>query len=292
MRRYIAVVLVTLAGSAAILCITFYEVNGTVRIWGQFYIWKLLSGKAHGGRHIPVNDVKIYCETFGSGPPVLVLHAGMDSIEGMSYQIRALAASHFVIAVDSRGHGRSTDGNGPLSYSQMSDDMVKVLDHLQIDRVDVVGWSDGGIIGVDLALRHPERVRKLVTIGANFDVDGLVPVAPSDGEVPRTPLRFWLFGSGAAHWPAFYRKVCTMWKTQPHYTLSDLGRIQAPTLVMAGEHDVIKREHTDQLAKAIPGSQEFILVGASHAAPIEKPEIINGKILNFFDDGLTPAKPE
>ncbi len=286
MKRYIAIALVTLAGLAAVLCTTFYAVDGPVRRWGQFYLWKVFSGKAHGGQHIRIDEISIYCETFGAGPPILVLHGGLGSIEGMSYQIRALATSHFVSAVDSRGHGRSTDANAPLSYSLMSDDMVKVLDHLRINRVDVVGWSDGGIIGLDLAMRHPERVRRLVAISANYDVDGLVGGISSVDEVPRAPLRYRLFAPNPAHWPALYRKVVTMWQTQPHYTLSDLGHIEAPTLVMAGEHDAIKRAHTDQLANAIPGSHESIIAGATHSVPIEKPEIVNPKILNFLDGSI------
>jgi pimeloyl-ACP methyl ester carboxylesterase len=254
--------------------------------WGQFYIWKFLCGKAHGDQRIRVDGVLIYCETFGAGPPVLVLHGGLGSIEGMSNQIRALAASHFVIAVDSRGHGRSTDGSAPLSYSRMSDDMVQVLDSLRIDRVDVVGWSDGGIIGLDLAMRHPERIRRLVAISANYDVNGLVGGIPSLGKVPRAPLRYWVLATDRGRWPALYRKVVTMWQTQPNYTLSDLGHIKAPTLVMAGEYDLIEREQTDQLAQAIPGSRESIIAGASHSVPVEKPRIVNAEILSFLDNPL------
>jgi pimeloyl-ACP methyl ester carboxylesterase len=276
------IALVTVAGLAAIIYTTFYVVSEPMRRWDQFLVWKVLSGKAHGGQRIRFDDISIYYETFGAGSPVLVLHGGLGSIEAMSYQIRALATSHLVVAVDSRGHGRSTDGDAPLSYSLMSDDVVKILDHLQIDRVDIVGWSDGGIIGLDLAMRHPERVRRLVAIGANYDVDGLAFI-PSVEEVPRTPLRYRFLAPDPTHWPILYRKVVAMWLTQPHYTLSDLGHIKAPTLVMAGEYDAIKREHTDQLAKAISGSHESIIAGATHSLIIEKPKIVNLKILSFLD---------
>lgn len=285
MKKYTVITLVTLAGSIAILCATVFAADEPVRRWGQFYLWKVFSGKAHGGQHIRVDDASIYCETFGAGPPVLVLHGGVGSMEDMSFQIRALAKSHFVIAVDSRGHGRSTGANAPLSYSLMSDDMVKVLDSLKINRVDVVGWSDGGIIGLDLAMRHPERIRRLVAIGANYNPDGL-GYTPSVGEVPRIAIRYWLLAPDPAQWPALYSNVVTMWRTQPQYTLNDLGHIKAPTLVMAGEDDLIKREHTDQLAKAIPGSHESIIAGGTHSMPIEKPEIVNLKILNFLDGSM------
>jgi pimeloyl-ACP methyl ester carboxylesterase len=168
-----------------------------------------------------------------------------------------------------------------LSYSLMSDDMLKLLDHLQIDRVDVVGWSDGAIVGLDLAMRHPERIRRLVAISANYDVDGLLESPILHSEIPRAPLRYKLLARKPVRWPALYRKVATMW-TQLHYTPYDLGHIKAPTLIIAGEFDVMKREHSARLAKAISGSQEVIIQGATHAVPIEKPEIVNRHIMEFL----------
>ena len=282
MRTTRAVAFVSLALLATVLSAN-YAIDGPMHRWLAFYVWKLSAGKTHGGQHFNSNDVSIYYETYGAGPPVLVLHGGLGSIEGMSYQIRALAKSHFVIAADSRGHGRSTDSDAPLSYSLMSDDMSKLLDHLQIDRVDVVGWSDGGIIGLDLAIRRPERIKSLVAISANYDVDGIVDSPTLESEVPRMPLRYMLFAPDPGHWPVFYRKVHSMWRTQPHYTLNDLGRIKAPTLVMAGEFDIVKREHSAQLAKAIPGGREFMIEGATHTVPNDKPEIVNRQILSFLD---------
>ena len=106
--------------------------------------------------------------------------------------------------------------------------MLKLLDHLKIDRVDVVGWSDGGIIGLDLAMRYPDRIRRLVVNGANYDVDGLIDKSTISAEIPRVPFKYRLLAGNPAHWPVFYRKVVTMWQTQPHYTLNDLGHIKAP----------------------------------------------------------------
>jgi pimeloyl-ACP methyl ester carboxylesterase len=161
--------------------------------------------------------------------------------------------------------------------------MLQLLDHLQIDRVDVVGWSDGGIIGLDLAIHHPERIRRLVAISANYDVNGLLEGFTSEAAMPRPPLRYRLFARDPAHWPVLYRKVVTMWKTQPHYTWKDLQSINAPTVIMAGELDVIKHEHIDQLSKAIPVSEEIIIAGATHRLLVEKPDIVNSHILKFLD---------
>ena len=278
-----ALALASIVGFAVMLGAAVYATDGPMHIRGLgFQVWKFISGKAHGGQFFSANNVSIYYETYGAGPAVLVLHGGLGSLEGMSYQIRALAKSHFVIAADSRGHGQSTDSDSPLSYPLMSDDMWKLLEHLQVDRVDVVGWSDGGIIGLDLAMRHPERIRRLVAISANYDVDGLRESPILDSEVPRAPLRYRLFAQDPIHWPALYRKVVKMWQTKPHYTLNDLGH-KAPTLIMAGEFDIIKPEHSAQLAKAIPGGQEVIIRGATHAVPVEKPVVVNCRILRFLD---------
>jgi pimeloyl-ACP methyl ester carboxylesterase len=277
--------LLCVGGLAAMVGAALHTSDGrSVQRWLEFYVWKFIAGEAHGGHRVDISDASIYYETYGAGPPVLVLHGGLGSIEGMSYQIRALATSHFVIAPDSRGQGRSTDSEVPLSYPLMSDDMLKLLDYLHVDRVDVVGWSDGAIIGLDLAMRHRERIGRLVAISANYDVDGLRESPTSAMKIPPAPIRYRLLAPDSAHWPELFRKVVTMWQTQPHYTLNDLGRIKAPTLIMAGEFDAIKRQHTDQLARAIPDSREVIIEGATHSVPVEWPEIVNANILKFLDE--------
>jgi pimeloyl-ACP methyl ester carboxylesterase len=286
MRTKIIFAMGSIAVLAAILGATIYERNGPVYRWLKFNAWKCIDGKARGGQYVNANDISIYYETYGAGPPVLIIHGGLGSIESMSNQIEALAKSHFVVAADSRSHGRTTDSDAPLSYALMSDDMLKLLDHLRIDQVDVVGWSDGAMIGLDLALRHPERVGRLVAIGADYEVDGIVEDSTPDLDLkaPPTPLTYKWFARDPEHWPKLYREVHTLWATPQHYTLDRLGRIKAPTLFIAGELDAIKREHTAELAKAISGSKEVIIPGATHNAPIENPGIVNRRILEFLDD--------
>jgi len=279
-----------LLGLVGVMLVTsggFYALNRAAFGIPAFYLWKAVSRAAHGGRYAEINGVRIYYETFGAGAPVLVLHGGTAFSESMHYQIGALVPSHFVIAPDSRGHGRSTDGEGPLSYAQMADDMLKLLDDLQVGKADIVGWSDGGIIGLDLALRHPERVGRLVVIGANYNVSGLEHVPPADAspdaaEVAERRDFYKRLAPDPAHWPIFYRKVVAMWRSQPSYNVDELARIKAPTLVIAGEFDEIKREHTDALANAIPGSQEYIVKGATHLAPLEQPDAVNREISRFL----------
>jgi pimeloyl-ACP methyl ester carboxylesterase len=168
----------------------------------------------------------------------------------------------------------------------MADDMVQLLDLLQIDRVDVVGWSDGGIIGLDLAIRYPDRIGRLVAISANFDPTGIPQAGTTEIEVPRMSIKYWLLAKDPSYWPVIYRKVNEMWRTEPNYSLADLGRIKAPTLIMAGEFDFIKSEHTKQLAEAIPGSQMVIIKGASHAVTTDKPDEADPMILKFLEGSV------
>lgn len=248
-----------------------------------FAVWKAISREAHGGQYADINGIRIYFETYGHGAPVLVLHGGGGSLENMSYQIRALVPSHFVVAADSRAQGRSTDSEAPLSYGLMADDMRQLLDHLHLERVDIVGWSDGGIIALDLAIHHPERVGRIVVIGANYDAAGLIIPTAVGGPVAPVPRLYRRIAPDPGYWPVLFRKLVAMWAAQPHYTLKDLGEIRAPTLVIAGEFDIAKREHTDQLARAIPQSAEYIVPGGTHGVIWEKADLVNAKMLQFLD---------
>jgi pimeloyl-ACP methyl ester carboxylesterase len=268
---------------AAILVALFLYFDKPAARTAGFYLWRFASGQAHGGQCVEIKDVCIYYETFGAGPPVLVLHSGLGSLNTMKFQIRALSASHLVIAADSRGHGRSTDSDAPFSYSLMADDMLALLDRLGIERTDIVGLSDGANIGLELAMRHPDRVNRLVAISGNYDPDGVIGLPAADLAAPGPPFGSWLFGIDAARWAALFRKDSTMWRTQPHYSLNDLARIKAPTLVISSAGDIIKREHTDQLAKAIPNSREVIIEGGTHSAAHDNPEVVNPIILQFLN---------
>jgi pimeloyl-ACP methyl ester carboxylesterase len=219
---------------------------------------------------------------------VLVLHGGKARLETMHNQIANLASDHFVVAPDSRGHGRSTAGTGPLHYDDMAADMIALMDRLHLGKADVVGWSDGGIIGLDMAMRRPDRVARLVVIGANFDVSG-VAAAPS---APRFDLlgaaqavvhRLRLAASPGQR--AREERVDSLWRTEPHFALADLARIRCPVLVIAGEHDVIRREHTEALARAIPGAREVIIRGADHRAPLHAATAVNAAIRSFLTAG-------
>ncbi len=252
----------------------------------RFYAWQKLSGQFHGGQRANINGVSIYYETYGQGPPVLALHAGLAALEAMHYYVSALAPTHTVIAVDSRAHGRSTDSDTPLSYALMADDMIKLLDALHIQRVDIVGWSDGGNIGLDMAMNHPERVRRLIAVGANYDVSGLVDppnwTLYQTWAVQNVKGLYDHIAPDPSHFPVMLKKAFAMQSSEPHYSLGELGRIQAPTLIVAGDSDAILPDHTNALAKAIPAARKIIVPGATHAGPVEKPDVYTAMAVDFF----------
>lgn len=127
----------------------------------------------------PVNGIRIWYATFGHGAPVLFLHGGLANSNYWGNQVRALSPHYEVIVMDSRGHGRSTRNAQPYGYDLMASDVIGLLDYLKIKKVALVGWSDGAIIGLDIAMHHPERLSKLFAFAANYDPSGVADASHS-----------------------------------------------------------------------------------------------------------------
>jgi pimeloyl-ACP methyl ester carboxylesterase len=241
------------------------------------------------GRYYAIHGLRMYVEQHGTGPPLLLLHGGAGNGMQFEQQLPAFAPTHRLIVPDCRAQGRTTDRPGPLTYHGMAEDMIALLDRLGVGHVDIMGWSDGGDIGLDMAMHHPGRVGHLVTFGANFQADGL---NAQDVEWNRTATAG-SFGDGMRegwtklnpqpeHYEEAMNKLLAMWRSEPRWTTADLGRIRAKCLVCVGDHDLIRPEHSSALAAAIPVAELWIVPNASHGAMIERPELVNPRVLEFL----------
>ena len=235
----------------------------------------------------PVNGIEMYYAIYGSGEPLILLHGGLGHSDVWGNQIPAFAKQYKVIVADSRGHGRSTRTSEPYSYRLMASDVVALMDHLKIDKAAIVGWSDGGIIGLDIAMNHPERVTKLFAFGANTNVAGLRPdIANSvvfNKYIERAGKDYERLSKTPKDYDAFVTQISEMWATQPDYKPEDLAKITAPTAIADGEHDeAIRQEHNAEMAKLVPGAKLVILPGVSHFAMWQNPELFNKAVLDFL----------
>lgn len=232
------------------------------------------------GKYADINGIKLYYETYGKGKPLLLIHGNGGSISSFMYQIPFFAAGYQVIAVDSRAQGKSVDTGDSLSFEMMADDFSALLDKLQLDSCYVLGWSDGGINGLLLAVRHPEKVKKLAVTGANLWPDSTA-ISGADylwgksyydtlGTMPQTP--------DIKH----VRKLVKLDLFQPHITVSQLQQIHCPTLVIGGDHDIILKKHTLFIAESIPGAFLWILPDSGHATLIEYKNRFNEVVGEFF----------
>jgi pimeloyl-ACP methyl ester carboxylesterase len=239
--------------------------------------------------YLEVNDIMMYFELHGSGKPLLMMHGGASYIEAFEFQIQALSQVFQIIAPDSRSHGRTSDSDQPLSYELMAEDMIELLDLLGVEKAYVVGWSDGGIIGLELAINYSERVEKLVTIGASFSLDGMTDefrdfVETATAEENPAPVVYQLHAPDPSNWPVLIEKLRVLWLNQPNLTSDDLARILIPTLVIAGENEeVVSNEHTLELHQMLPNSELFLVPDAGHDAPVENPDAVNQAILEFLE---------
>ena len=236
------------------------------------------------GKYLKVNGIKMYYEIYGQGEPLLMIHGNGGSISSFENQIPYFARKFKVIAVDSRAQGKSVDLQDTLSFEMMADDFSALLDKLRIDSCNVLGWSDGGINGLLLAIRHPEKVKRLAITGANLWPDSSAISAPDYmwgfnyydtlGKMPQTPENI------------HSRKLVGLDLFQPNITVQQLQHIKCPTLVIGGDHDLILTEHTMLIAKSIPGAFLWIVPNSGHGTLIEHKERFNEVVDEFFNDNL------
>lgn len=246
----------------------------------------------HRSGQAQVNGISMHYAIYGHGSPVIFLHGGLANTDYWGNQVPAVAAHHTVILVDSRGHGRSTRDARPYGYDLMADDVVALMDFLKIRKADIVGWSDGGILGINLALRHQDRVGKIFAFAANTVTSGVIDGVEKNptfaAYIARAGQEYASHSATPGDYKVFVDQISKMWAEQPNWTDAQLRSIARPVLVVDGDHDeAIRREHTEYIAATIPHAGLLILPNVSHFAFLQDPAQFNFAILHF----LGPAFP-
>jgi pimeloyl-ACP methyl ester carboxylesterase len=239
-----------------------------------------LGNNAAVGKYLNTRGIKLYYEIYGKGEPLLLIHGNGGSMKAFKYQIDFFSKKYKVIGVDSRAQGKSIDTTSVLTYEMMADDFNALLDSLKIDAANVIGWSDGGINGLLLAIRHTKKVKKLAITGANLvpDTSVFTPYNNQMNESDLAKLRSLKQDAKTSN----AIKVIHMMQVEPNISLADLHTIKCPVLVMGGDNDLIKPSHTLQIYDNIPQAYLWIMPFSGHATPQRRKDEFNTKVFDFF----------
>ena len=230
---------------------------------------------------VELYDATIHCEMAGdkTSPALIWLHGNGEDLQIFNAQIRYFSKYYRTIAVDTRGHGQSTRGTKPLTFRTFAADLLTVFDTLEIKKAHIIGFSDGAITALYMALTNPERISSMILIGANYNPKGI-------RLIPRLQIRFvyaWL--SVAALFSEKTRKRKEIWGlmvNQPNLTIEELSRIKTPALIITGENDMVSQRHNDELSRAIVNSQRLIIPNGNHFWMFKQPETLNNCIMDFI----------
>ncbi|HEY8895843.1 MAG TPA: alpha/beta hydrolase [Niastella sp.] len=233
------------------------------------------------GNYYDIRGFKMYCEVYGQGQPLLIIHGNGGSINNFAFQIPYFSSRYKVIVADSRSQGKSADKSDSLSYEMMADDYAALLDAMKIDSAFVIGWSDGGINGLLLAIRHPQKVKKLAVTGANLwpDTSAVYQEVIDMVEPEYTPLKN---NASKTDVQKNQWKLIRLLIEEPHIPLTSIQTIKCPSLIIGGDHDVIKEEHTMLIYKNIPNAYLWILPNSGHSTPIVYKDYFNQTVADFF----------
>ena len=242
------------------------------------------------GQFVDAAGIRTFYEVEGEGAPLILLHGGFATNETWSRQRAALSGLYQVFLPERRGHGRTADVAGPTGFDLMARDTVAFMDAVGLKQADMVGWSDGGIVALELALAAPERVRRLVLIGTAANIDGYTDetrqwnetATPDDMPVFIRDAYARLSPDGADHFPVVFDKLVQVWRREPRHDLAELARITAPTLVLIGDNDVLTVEHAAAMKAALPNGQLAVVPDADHFVMFAKPDLVNRLILDFL----------
>jgi len=244
-----------------------------------------------------VNSLKMYYEIHGAGRPLVLLHGGLTTIDSSFGEILPiLANTRQVVAVEQQGHGHTADLDRPLTFEQMADDTAALLRQIEIESADFFGWSDGGNIALQIALRHPSLVRRLMISGTNYNNDGF------DSSVLRafqdlTPAgmpkvlaeAYARTAPDPKQWPILIDKVKKLALEFKGWRPEDIQSIDVPVLVMIGDRDIVRPEHAVQMFRLLPNAQLAVLPGTDHNT-LARPDWVLPMMAAFLDGPVPPPR--
>ena len=244
--------------------------------------------------YVDVAGLRVWHEVSGDGRPVVLLHGAFAGAASWSAQTPALVAAGYRVHVpERRGHAHTPDVDGPLTYSVMAEDTVAYLEQSVDGPASLIGWSDGAVVALLVAMRRPELVKRVVLIGQYYNSAGRIPDSPIEAFLATPAAQQFLRAGydpyspdGPEHFPVVYEKTLEMIRTEPEIDLAELAAVSAPTLVLQGDRDEVRIEHSCAVAAALPDARLAVLPG-THLLPVECPDVVNALLISFLDGGPT-----
>lgn len=236
-----------------------------------------------------VNGAHLYFAVFNKTgkDPVILLHGGFSSSEDWGFEVPLLATTHQVIVMDTRGHGRSSMDDQPFSYNLFASDVKGLMDELRVPTASVVGWSDGGITGLVMAMKYPAYIKKLFTYGSNYSKSGekdepfdTALAAKFMNRAKENYRRLSPTPDGFANLRA---QIIKLYSTEPNLDTTALHRIRIPVVIGCGQYEQFyTREHFESLAKLIPGARLVVMPAVSHGGPIQDPVTFHKEVIGLL----------
>jgi pimeloyl-ACP methyl ester carboxylesterase len=247
--------------------------------------------------YVQLGDVRTWYDEHGDGDALVLLHPGGAGVDSRAFapNLDALAAHFHVFTPERRGHGRTPDVAGPITFDAMAQDTIAFLETVVGGPAHLVGCSDGAIVALLVALRRPDLTRKLIFVAGVFHLDGWLPGVIEPANNPPeflASLYAELSPDGAEQFPMIVDKLAVMHTLEPNLTTSDLHAVKSRTLVMFGDDDEVSLEHAVVMYRAIRDSELMVVPGTSHGLLVEKPALCNGVIVDFLtNDAVETMAP-
>lgn len=238
------------------------------------------------GKYIAVNGVKMYYEEYGKGEPLLLIHGNSGNIKSMENQIEYFKDKYRVIVADNRGHGKSELNTDSLTYQQIAQDWEELVLALKQDSINIVGWSDGGIIALKMGISGKTKIKKLVAMGANLRPDSSAVhgwAINHDLASLKSIKAKIAAGDTSENWD-LQKQLLEILLVQPNIPTADLAKIKAKVLIMAGDEDITKNSHSVEMYENIPQAQLCIMPGENHYTPVSNPKRFNEIVSRFLSE--------